>query len=78
MNWWAQLRGLRGVMVSVVGGGVYALVALGRSPVGREWSWSYRAIICGRLSVFLQVGGGDSGGLCGSVEDVTYKKQCAK
>jgi hypothetical protein len=29
MHWWAQLRGLRGVVVTVVGGGVYALVALG-------------------------------------------------
>jgi hypothetical protein len=28
MHWWTQLRGLRGVMVSVMGGGVYALVAL--------------------------------------------------
>jgi hypothetical protein len=36
MHWWAQLRGLKGVMVSVVGGGVYALVALGRSPVGKD------------------------------------------
>jgi hypothetical protein len=30
----------KGAVVSVVGGGVYALVALGRSPVGKEWSWS--------------------------------------
>jgi hypothetical protein len=78
MHWWAQLRGLRGAMVSVVGGDVYALVALGSSPVGKEWSWSYRAIICGRLSVFLQLGGGGSGGLCGRVEDVLYRKRCAK
>jgi hypothetical protein len=40
MHRWAQLRGLRGVVLGVVGGGVYALVALGRSPVGKEWSWS--------------------------------------
>jgi hypothetical protein len=40
MHWWPQLRKLRGIVVSVVGGGVYALVALGSSPVGKEWSWS--------------------------------------
>jgi hypothetical protein len=38
MHWWAQLRGLRVVVVSAVGGGVYAFVALGRSPVGKEGS----------------------------------------
>jgi poly(A) polymerase Pap1 len=36
MHWWAQLRGLRGVVFGAVGGGVYALVALGSSPVGSE------------------------------------------
>jgi hypothetical protein len=43
MHWWARLRGLRGlrgVVVSAVGGGVYAFVALGSSPVGKEGSWS--------------------------------------
>jgi hypothetical protein len=33
-------KGTQGVVLSVVGGGVYALVALGRSPVGKEGSWS--------------------------------------
>ena len=78
MHWWAQLRGLMGVVVSAVGGGVYALVALGSSPVGKEGSWSYRAVMCGRLKVLLQLGGGGSGGLCGRVVDVPYRKRCAK
>jgi hypothetical protein len=78
MHWWAQLRGLRGVVFGAVGGGVYALVALGSSPVGSEWSWSYSAIMCGRLSVLLQLGGGGSGGLCGRVDDVPYRNRCAK
>jgi hypothetical protein len=28
MHWWAQLRGLRGVVVSVVGGGVTIIIIL--------------------------------------------------
>jgi hypothetical protein len=34
--------------------------------------------MCGRLSAFLQLDGGGSGGLRGRVEDVPYRKRCAK
>jgi hypothetical protein len=39
MHWWAQFGDSRGYwrVCGVVG---YSLVSLGRSPVGKDWSWS--------------------------------------
>jgi hypothetical protein len=49
-----------------VGGGLYHLVAVGKSPFGADCSWSYMVAAWGRR-VLHQVWGGGSGGLVGSL-----------